>query len=313
MSTALADWPHVSDTVLQVGGRPVRILRSESRTGAAVERPQLLVHGLGGSSVTWIQVMAGLSEYGPVVAVDLPGFGRTPVTAGDPLTVEGYVEFVLQVADALGWDSFTLHGNSMGGLVGLLLAAAHPERLDRLVLVSPAIPPRSPLGFLVPSRATIDGMLPLALSSASAVALGVVGLAGPALDARRNRAMLGLIYSDPDGVEPEVLELMAADFADEPEGVDRRRALLALIRSISGYWARPRGTWDAIRKVRTPTLLLGGTQDALVPAKVLRTVTEVRPDWEAHVLDDRRHALMMEDHESYLRLFGSWQGGALAA
>ncbi|MGZ4597218.1 MAG: alpha/beta fold hydrolase [Actinomycetes bacterium] len=312
MSTHLADWPSVTDTFLDLHGRQVRVLTSPSRRSAGA-RPQLLVHGLGGSSVTWVQVMEGLAEHGPVVAVDLPGFGRTPIEDGDPLTVQGYVDFVIDLANALGWDRFTLHGNSMGGLVGTLLAADHPHRLHRLVLVSPALPPRSPLGLLRPSRATIDGVLPLATSSVGALALGAVGLAGPGLDARRNRAMLRLIYSDPDGVDPALLDLMATDFAEEIQGVDRRRALFALTRSISSMWTSPRRTWRAIRQVSCPTLLLGGTHDALVPARVLRAVMAARPDWRGHVLDDRRHALMLEDPAAYLALFDAWHPALDAA
>lgn len=308
----LAHWPAVTDTCLTVAGREVRILRADARcAGDGV--PQLLVHGLGGSSVTWVEVMEGLAEHGPVVAVDLPGFGRTPVGEEGPVSVQGYVAFVLEVADSLGWERFTLHGNSMGGLVGTILAADHPGRVDRLVLVSPALPPRSPIGLLAPGRATIDGMLPIAVSSLSALALGAVGLAGPELDERRNRAMLQLIYPDPDGVDREVLDLMAADFADDPEGVDRRGPLLAATRSIAALWTNPRRAWGAVRRVQAPTLVLGGTQDALVPAKVLRVVLAERPDWEGHVLDDRRHALMLEDPESYLRILARWQDDLRAA
>ncbi len=303
----------MTDTFLDVRGRPVRILRAGSRRRGAAARPQLLVHGLGGSSVTWIAVIEGLAEHGPVVAVDLPGFGRTPIEDEDRLTMRGYVDFLLDVVDALGWDCFTLHGNSMGGLLGTLLAAAHPHRVERLVLVSPAVPPRSPLGFLLPSRATIDGMVPIAISSLTAALLGVVGLAGPALDARRNRALLKLIFSDPDGVDPAVLDVMAADFAEDIEGVDRRRALLAAICSITRLWVNPGSVWRPVRRIQAPTLLLGGTQDALVPARVLRAVLVARPDWQGHVIDDRRHALMLEDPEGYLRLFDDWQAGELAA
>ena len=310
--THLEDWPLIDDDFLTVGERQVRTLSAPSRARSGGD-PQLLVHGLGGSSVTWVPVMEGLTAYGPVVAVDLPGFGRTPVDGGDPLTVQGYVDFVVDVADTLGWDTFTLHGNSMGGLVGTLLAAQHPDRIDRLVLVSPALPPRSPLGFLPPSRATLEGMVPIVASSLTALALGVVGLAGPALTERRNRSMLRLIYSDPDSVETAVLDLMAADFAQDVEGVDRRRALLAATWSITLLWADPRRVWRAIDLVEAPTLLLGGTQDALVPARVLRRVLSGRSDWEGHLLDDRRHALMLEDAAAYLRLFDAWQTGAAAA
>ena len=290
------------------------MLRADSAAAAKGE-PQLLVHGLGGSAVTWVDVMTGLAKHGPVVAVDLPGFGRTRARATDPLTVDGYVAFVLQIADKLGWDRFTLHGNSMGGLIATLIAAQHPERVERLVLVSPALPPRSPIKLLLPARATIDGMAPIAWSSMTAAALGIVGLAGPELDARRNRQMLRLIYPDPDGVDRALLNLMAADFAgdDEHTGRERRRALLTATRSIALLWTNPRRAWRALDAIEAPTLLLGGTQDALVPAKVLRAVLARRPDWQGEVLDDRRHALMMEDPEGYLSAFTRWREGSQRA
>ena len=312
--SALAGWPGVVDSSIQVGGRRVRVLRADGAADAQGE-PQLLVHGLGGSAVTWIEVMTGLAKHGPVVAVDLPGFGRTRAHASDPLTVDGYVAFVLQVADKLGWERFTLHGNSMGGLIATLIAAEHPERVERLVLVSPALPPRSPVNLLLPARATIHGMAPIAWSSLTAAALGVVGMAGPELDARRNREMLRLIYPDPDGVDRAVLKLMARDFAgdDEHIGRERRRALLTALRSIAQLWTNPRRAWRAIDAIEAPTLLLGGTRDALVPAKVLRAVLARRADWQGEVLDDRRHALMMEDPDGYLAAFTRWRDGSQRA
>ena len=309
MSTPLSPWPGVVDGLLDVGGREVRVLRADSRRRGAGAVPQLLVHGLGGSSVTWVEVMGGLAEHGPVVAVDLPGFGRTAPREDDELTVRGYVRFVLDVADALGWDRFELHGNSMGGLVAVLLAARHPDRVERLVLVSPALPPRTPLGLLVPARATVDGMAPVAVSTLSAAVLGVVGIAGPELTEHRNRQLLRLIYADPDGVDRRLLELMAADFRgdDATTTRSRRRALRSATRSIAALWTDPRRVWRAIDRIEAPTLLLGGTRDALIPAKVLRAVLARRRDWTGRVLDDRRHALMMEDPAAYLEEVARWR------
>jgi len=307
MSRRVPGWPGVVDAHIVVGGRRVRVLRADGREKEGAE-PQLLVHGLGGSSVTWVEVMAGLAEHGPVVAVDLPGFGRTPPGPDDPLTVPGYAEFVMATADALGWDRFTLHGNSMGGLVATLLAARHPERVSGLVLVSPALPPRLPVRLLVPSRATVQGIAPIVASSVRAGALGALGFAGPELSQRRAREFLKLIYADPDSVDRETLGLMAADFSSGAiDGGDRRRALLTAVGSIAKIWADPRGAWRAIARVQAPTLLLGGTHDALVPASVLRAVLARRPDWEGHVLDDRRHALMLEEPAAYLDLVARWR------
>lgn len=313
MTKRLAGFPGVVDTHLPVGGRRVRVLRAEGRGDRQAE-PQLLVHGLGGSAVTWAEVMTGLTKHGPVVAVDLPGFGRTAPTRHDPLTVRGYVDFVIDVADALGWDTFALHGNSMGGLVGTVLAARHPDRVSRLVLVSPALPPRVPVGLLVPSRATVQGMAPIALSTLTAAALGVVGMAGPSLSQRRDRALLQLIYPDPDIVDRRVLTLMAADLSDRVmDAHTRRHALLTALSSIAGTWTDPRGVWRAVDRVTAPTLVLGGTADALVPARTLRAVLARRRDWQGHVLDDRRHALMLEDPELYLELVDRWRRGSRQA
>ncbi len=309
----MSRWPGVRDTHLLVAGRRLRVLRCEGPRHATAE-PQLLVHGLGGSAGTWVQVIAGLAERGPVVAVDLPGFGRSPVGPHDPLTVDSYVELVLEVADTLGWQRFALHGNSMGGLIATLLAAREPRRVSHLVLVSPAFPPRSPVGLLRPSRATIDGMAPIAVSSASAAALGLVGLAGPSLDDRRNRALMQLIFPDPEAVDRDVLTLLAADLsaADGPSPSDRRAAMRQALWSITRLWADPRRVWRAIDRVQAPTLVLGGTADALVPARVLRQALARRRDWEGHVLDARRHALMLEDPESYLELVTDWQARTVA-
>lgn len=309
-------WPHVVDDHLQVGGRTVRVLRAPGRHGSGEGEPQLLVHGLGGSAVTWVEVIDGLAARGPVVAIDLPGFGGTPVEPGDRLTVGSYADLVVAVADTLGWESFTLHGNSMGGLVSTYVAAAHPARVTRLVLVSPALPPASPLGLLVPSRATLTGMAPIVASSGSAAALGLLGMVPPGLDRRRKRAMLGLIFGSPDEVNPDLLDLMAREFGEERDGADadeRRRALLTSLRSITRTWIDPRRVWRAIDAVQAPTMILGGTADALVPARVLRQVLARRTDWEGHVLDERRHALMMESPETYLDLVERWYAAPVAA
>ena len=86
---------------------------------------------------------------------------------------------------------------------------------------------------------------------------------------------------------------MAADFRGDvyvPRPLARKRALRSATRSIAALWTDPRRVWRAIDRVQAPTLLLGGTRDALVPAKV---VLARRRDWTGPgVLDDRRHALM---------------------
>lgn len=282
-------WAGVHEEVLDLGGRTVRVLRAEGRAGAS--QPQVLVHGLGGSASNWIDVIAGLADYGPVVALDLAGFGHTPADSATSLSVDGHVELVLAVADHLGWPTFALHGNSMGGLVGTLLAAEHVDRVEHLVLVSPALPPSCPLAFLPIPRATLSGVVPMALPS------------------RRTHHLMRLIFDDPTGIRPALLEAMAADSRprDEHHAAERSKALLASTRSIAALWLDPRRVYRAVDDLVAPTLVLGGTADALVPARVLRKVLARRADWAGEVLDDHRHALMLDAPKEYLARVAAWR------
>ncbi len=253
----------------------------------------MLVHGLGGAASNWIEVIAGLSEYGPVVALDLAGFGHTPASTGTKISVDGHLQLVLALADALGWDEFALHGNSMGGLIGVLLAAEHPERVTRLVLVSPGLPPTCPLRILTPYRATLHGLLPLAV---------------PLPGRPRTHALLRLIFRDHDCVRPSLLEVMAYDAqaSSVQQAADHQMALLHSIGSISAMWIDHRRVYRAIDAITVPTIVLGGSADALVPAPVLRRVLARRPDWTDAVIEGRRHALMLESPDEFLERVAAW-------
>ncbi|CAN5537980.1 hypothetical protein BH11ACT8_BH11ACT8_07460 [soil metagenome] len=290
-------WAGIREDLVELDAGPVRLLRADAAPGVGAGEPQLLVHGLGGSASNWIDVIGGLRRFGPVVALDLPGFGHTPAASGTALTVAGHRDRVLALADALGWDSFTLHGNSMGGLVATLIAAEHPERVGRLVLVAPAFPPTSAVRLVPPPWATLSGVAPMAVRS------------------RRTRALMRLIFTDPARVRPALLDVMAADARprDEQEAIDHQQALSQSTRSIAAMWLDPRRVYRAIDAVQAPTLLLGGTADALVAARVLRRVLARRPEWTGAVLDGHRHALMLDAPEVFLEEVARWHDTVTSA
>jgi pimeloyl-ACP methyl ester carboxylesterase len=103
--------------------------------------PLLLLHGFGGSSWSWREVIPELSRIRTVVALDLNGFGWTerPREPGS-YSLVGQESLVLKVADRLGFEQFDLMGHSYGGAIAIFLAARHPERVRRLVLVDSARP-----------------------------------------------------------------------------------------------------------------------------------------------------------------------------
>jgi 3-oxoadipate enol-lactonase / 4-carboxymuconolactone decarboxylase len=104
--------------------------------GPATAPPLLLGPSLGTSTALWDGVAPELSAGHRVVRWDLPGHGGSPADLiGPGATVADLSGLVLGLADSLGVDRFSYAGVSLGGAVGLWLAAHHPERIDRLAVV----------------------------------------------------------------------------------------------------------------------------------------------------------------------------------
>ena len=99
--------------------------------------PVILIHGLGSSAETWAAVVPMLSKEFLVYALDLPGFGRTPL-APEGTNISTHVLYLERFLDALGYPHVTLVGNSLGGWITTRFAVKHPERVERLYLLNSA-------------------------------------------------------------------------------------------------------------------------------------------------------------------------------
>jgi pimeloyl-ACP methyl ester carboxylesterase len=120
------DWSgEVEDA--RIDGRRVRyVVRG---AGSAI----VLIHGLGGSWQTWLQNIPTLALEHRVLAVDLPGFGRSdPLPA--PAEMATHAEVIAELLDGLGITAATVVGHSMGGLVSIALLGRRPDLVARLVL-----------------------------------------------------------------------------------------------------------------------------------------------------------------------------------
>ena len=97
----------------------------------------VLLHGFGSSLQTWDAWAAELERDRRVIRYDLPGFGLTGADPRGEYTDERSIAMMLGLLDRLGVARASIVGNSMGGRIAWRFAAAHPERLDKLVLISP--------------------------------------------------------------------------------------------------------------------------------------------------------------------------------
>jgi pimeloyl-ACP methyl ester carboxylesterase len=122
-------------------------------TGEDDKPPVLLLHGLGDEADTWRHVLPALQPCFRVIAPDLPGFGRSD-QGKRKYSIPFFVDTVLGLLDCLALSRVTLVGHSNGALVAQEFALEHPERVERLVLIS---------GSLVMKENRIDARTVLSL------------------------------------------------------------------------------------------------------------------------------------------------------
>jgi pimeloyl-ACP methyl ester carboxylesterase len=262
--------------------------------------PLLMVHGLGGNALNWMAVGPGLAKHHHALALDLAGFGQTPLfkrSAGVGANAELVRGFIDQVFD----EPVTLIGNSMGGYISVLVAADYPDKVSRLVLVDPAVP-----GVHV--RRPEPAMLGVA------AALSVPGLAEILLDRRARmlgpeglvKETLAAVCADPSRVTEDVIEAHVRITRERADlGRQNYRALLQATRSIGLRMADPR-FWVRARSVKAPTLVIHGELDHVIPLAAARELVQRLPGWTLEVLDGVGHVPMMETPELFLRIFNEW-------
>ncbi len=134
--------PYARDIVVAVEDSLLRIHAYDSSlvdASAARDKPAaILIHGLNDDADTWRHVIAPLAQNFRVVALDLPGFGRS-YKPGRNYSLPFFRETVLAVMDELGIARATLIGNSMGAMIAQAISLLQPERVQRLVLVCGAL------------------------------------------------------------------------------------------------------------------------------------------------------------------------------
>ena len=264
-------------------------------------RPILLIHGLGGSHVNWSAVAEPLTAYGAVTAIDLIGFGRTPPaerSSGVSAQRDLVIAYLRQYADAPA----VLIGNSMGGLISMLVAKEAPELVESLVLVDSALP-------VVRPRIDADVLRRLALP--------LVPVLGP----RSARDRYDKATATPDAFIDELYEVLFAD-PSRVRPQDRAKAVAMFRERMTMPWAGDAFT-DAARsifnivarggrfarrvsEIEAPALIVHGDSDRLVDVASARWLSRRRPDWRLEVLEDVGHVPQLEVPDQFLDIVGGW-------
>jgi pimeloyl-ACP methyl ester carboxylesterase len=269
-------------------------------------KPLLMVHGLGGSALNWAAVGPELSKHYHAVAIDLAGFGQTPLFRRSA-TLGANANLVHSFAEQVFGEPVILIGNSMGGHIAILEAGDHPASVHALILVDPAIPGLRAIRHQA-------GMLGVT------AAISIPGLAEIVVDRRVRRLgaerlvqqTISMVAADPARIDPALMEAHVLLTRERGNlGRQNSRAFLQATRSLGLRMADPR-FWIKVRKVRAPTLVVHGALDRLIPVSAVRDLVRRRPDWTLEVLEGIGHVPMMETPDLFLRVVNQWMAYRIA-
>jgi len=266
----------------------------------------VLVHGLGGSHLNWMWVGEKLARRARVLALDLTGFGLTPLE-GRSASVHANQALLDRFLQAVSPNApVILMGNSMGGAISVMQTARQPQRVSGLVLVNPAQP-----------RADDTRMERAVLTMFALYAVPGVGeyfvkrRAAKFGPEKLARGMLQLCCRDLSRF-PEELVRAHVDFARErhermPWGND---AFVEAARSLVFLLMRKKQFRAMEKSIQVPTLLVQGTEDRLVPVANSRELARVRPDWTYVEYAGVGHTPMMEIPDEFVATVERWLDGA---
>lgn len=272
---------------LRVNGLATQVRRAPPIRPDA--QPAAYVHGLGGSSQDWTDLAGLLAGRLDGEAVDLPGFGGSEPLRRYSLT--GLAAHVVAWLTAADRGPVHLFGNSMGGAVAVLVAAHRPDLVRSLTLISPAMP------FLNPLCSELGPVAPL---------LWLPGATAAVRWSMRRAAPEGLTLQtirhclvDPDAVPAQRLADLtsgAGEWLLRPwhaeAYVHAFRALVAGF--VRSYLPGGGSLWSAAARIATPTLVVWGRQDRLVPVALAPRLTATVPDGRLLVVDRAGHAVHLE-------------------
>jgi pimeloyl-ACP methyl ester carboxylesterase len=273
---------------IAVAGGPVSVFEAGTRNRGELSR-LLCVHGADGSAANWVDLATALAGTTGLTAIDLPGFGHSPLAGRRP-TMADYADLTAAAATApeLGFESPPILAcNSMGAVVGVLAAARHPGLFSALVLVAPAVPR--------PGRSTIDPSFFSMLAP-----FLVPGLMG--IEARRRHALppdrrvaelLELCFAPGNAASPEAIAAMV-EAARVRSRTDHVAGWTKAFRSML-WWLTRRGAFHAAAdRIEIPVLVVEGEADSIIPASSIAACLERHPSWSHLALAGVGHVPQLE-------------------
>jgi len=255
----------------------------------------LFVHGLGGSAGNWTDLATLLAPRFAVDAIDLPGFGRSKPTG--KYSIRTQTDLVIAYIENQMAKPVHLFGNSMGGLISLLVAARRPDLVRTLTLISPAVPDlnlrrqyRNPAALLA-----VPGLYRFV----------VLRKAAKMSPKHRAYGLLKLIMAQPRTLSELRLQETIEEILERDAMPWTGQSMLRAVRAILASHLVPgaNGVWRQMSRIATPTLVIWGDRDRIVNVRMAPKVGRVMPDARVLVLPNIAHVAQIEDPVTTARAF----------
>ncbi|MBD1930935.1 MULTISPECIES: alpha/beta fold hydrolase [Cyanophyceae] len=219
-----------------------------------ITTPVLLLHGFGASIGHWRHNLGVLSQSHTVYALDMLGFGASRKAQAN-YKVDLWVEQVYDFWRTFIQQPVVLVGNSIGSLVALAAAAAHPEMVQGFVMMSlpdPTMEEEATPKFLRPLVASVKGVVasPLVLKNVFSV------VKRPSFV----RKWASLAYSNPEAITDELVDILAGPAQDRGSAA----AFCAIFKAMTGTQFGPSVT-KLLPTLNVPMLLIWGRKDKMIP------------------------------------------------
>jgi 4,5:9,10-diseco-3-hydroxy-5,9,17-trioxoandrosta-1(10),2-diene-4-oate hydrolase len=253
-----------------VAGRPVNVI------DIGEGDPIVFIHGLSGAWVNWLENIPHFARDHRVIAMDLPGFGDSPMPA-EKISIAGYGRIVDELLDALGIDRAVIVGNSMGGFIAAEIAIQFGTRVENLVLISAA-------GISIehqrnePVLHVLERLDDVLILGTGWMATRSAMLAGRP---RARRQIMKLVAHRADALPAPLI-------AEQVKGSGKPGFVPALD-ALTDYPIR-----DRLGKIECPVLVVWGAEDRLVPVRDAYTFGELIPNARVVVWPDTGHVAMLE-------------------
>ena len=257
--------------MLTVAGNQLHVRDNGPKHAPAV----ILLHGFGSSLHTFEPWAEALKADYRVVRLDLPGSGLSPPDPSGDYTDARSTEILLVLMDQLGIGKAALVGNSIGGRIAWTMAADHPERVEKLVLISPD-------GFASPGFAYAEAADVPAVMQAMRFPLPKSAI----------RPNLTASYGDPK----RLTEATVKRYYDLMLAPGGRGALLKRMEQTVLTDPATR-----LPQIKAPVLLLWGKKDRLIPFSNSADYTKLLADSRIVSFEDLGHVPMEEDPAQSLK------------